>query len=153
MVPLFLRAFRAHLKRRFLILFLAGLAIVHGLVFISLIKWRVPFVYWFPIFIVSSPLALGQRTASMASFDWSTYRRVSKTIADQYEHVWLILMRLYISLRLALRQRVLEVRLSCPQFGSHEHAGGFSPVGVERGEGGSSLLIPRRQKSTLATQT
>jgi hypothetical protein len=35
-----------------MILFLAGLAIVHGLVFISLIKWRVPFVYWFPIFIV-----------------------------------------------------------------------------------------------------
>ncbi|PYT64432.1 MAG: hypothetical protein DMG35_00375 [Acidobacteria bacterium] len=57
MIPAFLRAFRGHLKRPFLIPFLAGLAIVHGIVFISLIKWRVPFVYWFPVFIVE--LSLG----------------------------------------------------------------------------------------------
>jgi len=29
--------------------FLAVLAIVHGLIFMSLMKWRVPFVYWFPL--------------------------------------------------------------------------------------------------------
>jgi len=52
MVPLFLRAFHGHLKRPFMVPFLAVLAIVHGLIFMSLMKWRVPFVYWFPIFIV-----------------------------------------------------------------------------------------------------
>jgi hypothetical protein len=63
MVPLFLRAFRGHLSRPFIASFLAGLAIVHGLVFISLMKWRVPFVYWFPIFIVE--LSVGA---------WAAYR-------------------------------------------------------------------------------
>ena len=62
-MPAFLRAFRGHLKRPFMTLFLAGLAIVHGLVFMSLIKWRVPIVYWFPIFIVE--LSVGA---------WAAYR-------------------------------------------------------------------------------
>jgi hypothetical protein len=51
-IPAFLRAFRGHLQRPFLMPFLAGLAIVHGLVFMSLIKWQVSVVYWFPVFIV-----------------------------------------------------------------------------------------------------
>jgi hypothetical protein len=46
-----------------MLFFLAGLAIVHGLVFMSLMKWRVPFVYWFPIFIVE--LSVGA---------WAAYR-------------------------------------------------------------------------------
>lgn len=62
-IPAFLRAFRAHLKRPFLMPFLAGLAIVHGLVFVGLIKWRVPIIYWFPVFIVE--LSLGA---------WAAYR-------------------------------------------------------------------------------
>jgi hypothetical protein len=57
MIPLLLRAFRGHLRRRGLIPFFAALAIVNGLVFVALIKWHVPFVYWFPIFIVE--LSLG----------------------------------------------------------------------------------------------
>jgi hypothetical protein len=62
-IPAFLRAFRGHLKRPFVMPFLAVLAIVHGLVCISLIKWRVPFIYWFPIFIVE--LSVGA---------WAAYR-------------------------------------------------------------------------------
>jgi hypothetical protein len=62
-IPAFLRAFRGHLRRPFMIPFLAGLTIVHGMVFISLIKWRVPLVYWFPIFIVE--LSIGA---------WAAYR-------------------------------------------------------------------------------
>ena len=62
-IPAFLRAFRGHLNRPFMIPFLAGLTIVHGIVFIGLIKWRVPFVYWFPVFIVE--LSLGA---------WAAYR-------------------------------------------------------------------------------
>jgi hypothetical protein len=83
MFPAFLRAFRAHLKRRFMILFLAGLAIVHGLVFISLIKWRVPVVYWFPIFMIELAAgAAGQRTASLASFHRVTYRGPPQPVPD-----------------------------------------------------------------------
>jgi len=59
MVPIFLRAFRGHLRRPFMLVFLAVLAIVHGLVFMSLIKWHVPFVYWFPIFIVELSVGAG----------------------------------------------------------------------------------------------
>jgi hypothetical protein len=62
-IPAFFRAFRGHLKRPFMIPFLVGLTIVHGIVFISLIKWRVPIVYWFPVFIVE--LSLGA---------WAAYR-------------------------------------------------------------------------------
>jgi len=62
-VPAFLRAFRGHLRQPFIVPFLAGLAVVHGLVFMSLIKWRVPFLYWFPIFIVE--LSVGA---------WAAYR-------------------------------------------------------------------------------
>lgn len=57
MIPLLLRGFRAHLKRPHFIRFLAVLVIVHGIVCTSLIKWRIPLVYWFPIFIVE--LSLG----------------------------------------------------------------------------------------------
>lgn len=63
MVPLFLRAFRGNLKRPFMTPFLAVLAIVHGLVCISLMKWHVPFVYWFPIFMME--LSIGA---------WAAYR-------------------------------------------------------------------------------
>lgn len=63
MIPAFLRAFRGHLKRPFLIPFLAGLAIVHGLVCISLIKWRISLVFWFPIFIVE-----------LSAGAWAAYR-------------------------------------------------------------------------------
>lgn len=63
MIPAFLRAFRGHLRRPFLIPFPAGLAIVHGIVFISLIKWAVPVVYWFPIFIVE-----------LSAGAWAAYR-------------------------------------------------------------------------------
>lgn len=63
MIPLFLRAFRGHLKRPFMIPFLVGLAIVHGLVFIGLLKYRIPFIYWFPVFIVE--LSIGA---------WASYR-------------------------------------------------------------------------------
>lgn len=63
MIPLFLRAFRGHLKRPFLSPFLAGLAIAHGLLSISLIKWQVPVAYWFPIFIVE-----------LSAGAWAAYR-------------------------------------------------------------------------------
>ena len=62
-VPAFARAFRGHLKRPLMIPFLAGLVIVHGLACVVLIRWRVPFVYWFPIFVVE--LSLGA---------WAAYR-------------------------------------------------------------------------------
>ena len=62
-VPAFLRAFRGHLKRPHMIPFLTILVLVHGIVFVSLIKWQVPAVYWFPIFIVE--LSLGA---------WASYR-------------------------------------------------------------------------------
>lgn len=61
MVPLFLRAFRGHLNRPFLLPFLAGLAIVHGIVFISLIKWQISAIYWIPVFLVE--LSLGALAA------------------------------------------------------------------------------------------
>ena len=60
-IPVFARAFRGHFKRPFMVPFLGGLTIVHGLVCIGLIKWQVPFVYWFPVFIVE--LSLGARAA------------------------------------------------------------------------------------------
>jgi hypothetical protein len=63
MIPFFLRAFRGHLKRRFIFPFLALLAIIHGLVFAGLMKWQVSLVYWFPIFAVE--LSLGA---------WAAYR-------------------------------------------------------------------------------
>jgi len=63
MIPAFLRAFRAHLKRPFLIPFLVGLAVVHGLIFIGLIKWRISPVYWFLIFIVE-----------LSAGAWAAYR-------------------------------------------------------------------------------
>jgi hypothetical protein len=59
MIPLLIRAFRKHLRRRFLIPFLAALVIFHGLVFVALIKWQVPFVYWFPIFIAELAIGAG----------------------------------------------------------------------------------------------
>lgn len=62
-VPAFARAFRGHLKRPFLLPFLAGLVIAHGLICIGLIRWRVPFAYWLPVFIVE--LSLGA---------WAAYR-------------------------------------------------------------------------------
>ena len=49
MIPAFLRAFRGHLNRPFMILFLTLLAVIHGLVFMGVMKWRVPAAYWFPI--------------------------------------------------------------------------------------------------------
>jgi len=52
MIPFFLRAFRAHLERPRLIPFLAGMAIIHGLVFVGLIKFEVPATYWLPIFVL-----------------------------------------------------------------------------------------------------
>jgi hypothetical protein len=63
MIPAFLRAFRGHLNRPFMFPFLALLAVIHGLVFMGLIKWQVSVVYWFPIFIVE--LSLGA---------WAAYR-------------------------------------------------------------------------------
>ena len=62
-IPAFLRAFRGHLKRPFMIPFLAGLTIIHSIVFVSLIKWQVPVVYWLPIFMAE--LSLGA---------WASYR-------------------------------------------------------------------------------
>ena len=62
-VPVFLRAFRRHLKRPSVMPFLAGLAIVHGLIFISLLKWQVSIVYWLPVFFVE--LSVGA---------WAAYR-------------------------------------------------------------------------------
>jgi hypothetical protein len=62
-IPAFLRAFRGHLRRPFMTPFLVGLTIVHGMIFISLVKWRVPIVYWFPVFIVE--LSVGA---------WAAYR-------------------------------------------------------------------------------
>lgn len=62
-IPAFMRAFRGHLKRPFLIQFLAILVIVHAIVCLSLIKWHVPLVDWIPIFIVE--LSLGA---------WASYR-------------------------------------------------------------------------------
>lgn len=52
MVPFFVRAFRGHLRQGFTVPFLMLLAIIHGFVFMSLIKWHVPAVYWFPIFSI-----------------------------------------------------------------------------------------------------
>jgi hypothetical protein len=52
MIPALLRAFRGHLKQRFIIPFLAVLVIVHGLVFAGLITGQVSLVYWFPTFVV-----------------------------------------------------------------------------------------------------
>ena len=63
MIPAFLRAFRGHLKRPFLIPFLGGLGVAHGLVVISLMKWAVSYVYWIPIFLVE--LSIGA---------WAAYR-------------------------------------------------------------------------------
>jgi hypothetical protein len=63
MVSVLLRAFRGHLKQRFILPFLAVLAIIHGLVFAGLMKWQVSVVYWFPIFAVE--LSLGA---------WAAYR-------------------------------------------------------------------------------
>ena len=62
-IPAFLRAFRGHLKRPFMIRFLAVLVIVHGIVCVSVMKWHIPLVYWWPIFIVE--LSLGA---------WASYR-------------------------------------------------------------------------------
>jgi hypothetical protein len=62
-IAVFARAFRKYLKRRFMIPFLGGLTIVHGLVCMGLIEWRVPLVYWFPVFIVE--LSIGA---------WAAYR-------------------------------------------------------------------------------
>ncbi|HXR33501.1 MAG TPA: hypothetical protein VN830_07330 [Verrucomicrobiae bacterium] len=50
-IPLFVRGFRGHLKRASLIAFLAGLAVAHGLIMVSLMTW-VPLVYWFPLIAV-----------------------------------------------------------------------------------------------------
>ena len=36
--------------------FLGALAVIHGLIFMSLMKWRVPFLYWFPIFALEFSL-------------------------------------------------------------------------------------------------
>jgi hypothetical protein len=63
MIPALLRAFRGHLKRRFIFPFLALLAIIHGLVFAGLMKWQVSLAYWFPIF--AAELSLGA---------WAAYR-------------------------------------------------------------------------------
>src|SRR5258708_13244120 len=58
-IAVFARAFRKYLKRRFMIPFLGGLTIVHGVVCIGLIKWRAPPVYSFPpFFFVLSLFAL-----------------------------------------------------------------------------------------------
>src|SRR5690349_21487118 len=62
-VAVFLRAFRGHLKRPFMIPFLIVLTIIHGIVCVSLVKWEVPGVYWIPIFIVE--ISLGA---------WASYR-------------------------------------------------------------------------------
>lgn len=62
-IPVFARAFRGHLKQPFMVPFLGGLTIVHGLVCIGLIKWQVPLVYWFPVFIVEASIGA-----------WAAYR-------------------------------------------------------------------------------
>jgi preprotein translocase subunit SecY len=62
-VPAFLRAFRGHLNRPFMLPFLAVLAIIHGVIFMGLMKWRVPLLYWSPTFAVE--LSLGA---------WAAYR-------------------------------------------------------------------------------
>jgi len=51
MIPAFVRGFRGHLKRPSFIAFLAGLAVAHGLIMVSLISW-VPLLYWFPLIAV-----------------------------------------------------------------------------------------------------
>ena len=63
MIPLFLRAFRGQLNRPLMMPFLGVLAVVHGIIFMGLMKWRVSVVYWFPIFAVE--LSLGA---------WAAYR-------------------------------------------------------------------------------
>jgi hypothetical protein len=63
MIPALLRAFRGNLNQPFILPFLAVLAIIHGFVFASLIKWQVSLVYWFPIF--AAELSLGA---------WAAYR-------------------------------------------------------------------------------
>lgn len=62
-IPALLRAFRGHLRRPFVIPFLTVLAIVHGLVFVCLMKWQMSVVYWFPIFIVE-----------LSAGAWAAYR-------------------------------------------------------------------------------
>lgn len=62
-IPLFARAFRGHLKRPYMKPFLGGLAVVHGLIFIGLMKWGVPLEYWFPVFIVE-----------LSAGAWAAYR-------------------------------------------------------------------------------
>jgi hypothetical protein len=51
MVPLFLRHFRGQLKRASFIAFLAGWAIVHGLLVLALMLW-VPLLYGIPILVL-----------------------------------------------------------------------------------------------------
>jgi hypothetical protein len=63
MIPLFLRAFRGHLNRPSMTPFLGVLAAIHGSVFVGVLKWRIPVLYWFPIFGVE--LSLGA---------WAAYR-------------------------------------------------------------------------------
>jgi hypothetical protein len=62
-IPVFVRAFRGHLKRPHMKPFLATLAVVHGLVCVSLMKWGVPLEYWFPIFVVE-----------LSAGAWAAYR-------------------------------------------------------------------------------
>src|SRR5256885_11527766 len=51
-IPIFARAFRGYLKKPLMMPFLGGLTIVHGLVCIGLIEWRIPILYWFPVLVV-----------------------------------------------------------------------------------------------------
>ncbi len=48
-IPLFVRGFRGHFKRSSFMVFLAGLAVAHGLIVVSVMRW-VPLVYWVPLF-------------------------------------------------------------------------------------------------------
>jgi len=51
MIPLFVRNFRGQLKRPSFLAFLAGWAIVHGLLVLALMLW-VPLLYWIPILVL-----------------------------------------------------------------------------------------------------
>lgn len=62
-IAMFARAFRAHLKKPFMMPFLAVLTLVHALVCIGLIIWKVSLLYWFPVFIVEASLGA-----------WAAYR-------------------------------------------------------------------------------
>jgi len=62
-IAIFARAFRAHLKQPFMMPFLAGLTVVHGLICLGLIKWKVPLLYWLPVLIVEFSLSA-----------WAAYR-------------------------------------------------------------------------------